>query len=244
MKIEKKEIHRKQFKKVSLVFKLIIFAVILIGIPLYIWFYQPQLLEDFSSIKSIESWLMKYKTAGGFVYLGMQVIQIIICIIPGQALQFAVGYIYGFWIGIILSIVGAVLGSVIVYYIARFLGKDAVHIFFGERKVTEMIDNMNSRKGLVITFIIFLIPGIPKDICSYAAGLSDLKLKPYLIVSLIARIPGMAGSLLIGHQIHTEEYTSAIIIVVVAVVLFLLGMIYRKQVINFVDRVCDRLLDM
>ena len=122
--------------------------------------------------------------------------------------------------------------------------KDAIHIFFGERKVTEIIDQMNSRKGLVITFIIFLIPGIPKDICSYAAGISDIKLKPYLIVSLIARIPGMAGSLIIGHQVGAGGYTNAIIIAAIAVVIFILGMIFRKQIISFVNRVCDRLLDM
>ena len=244
MKQEKKDTHRKQFKTISLVFKLILLAVILIGIPLYIWFFQHQLIDDFSSIRNMKAWLMDYKGISALVYLGAQILQIIICIIPGQALQFAAGYIYGFWIGLILSIIGAILGSIVVYYIARFLGKDAVHIFFGEKKVTEVIDHMNSRKGLVITFIIFLIPGIPKDICSYAAGISDIKLKPYLIISLIARIPGMAGSLLIGHQIGAGGYTSAIIIASIAVILFVIGMIFRKQIIEFVNRVCDKLLDM
>lgn len=244
MKQEKKDKHRKQFKTISLVFKLSLLAVILIGIPLYIWFFQHQLIDDFSSIKDMKAWLMEYSGISALVYLGAQILQIIICIIPGQALQFTAGYIYGFWLGLILSIIGAILGSIVVYYIARFLGKDAVHIFFGERKVTEAIDQMNSRKGLVITFIIFLIPGIPKDICSYAAGISDIKLKPYLIVSLIARIPGMAGSLLIGHQIGAGGYTSAIIISAIAVVLFVLGMFFRKQIIELVNRVCDRLLGM
>lgn len=239
-----KEKRNNKFKKISAVLKLLVFAVILIGIPAYIYFFQREFLSDFSSIKDMRLWLEQYKHVSMLVYVGAQVLQIIICIIPGQALQFASGYLFGFVPSMLLSIVGAAIGSVIVYYMARLLGKDAVHMLFGEKKVTEMIDNMNSPKGLIITFVIFLIPGVPKDLCSYAAGLSDLKLKPYLIVSLIGRIPGMVGSLIIGHQVGAGGYLSAGIIAAAAVVLCVLGVIFRKKIIDLIHRATDRLLEM
>ena len=234
-----KEKRNNKFKKISAVLKLLVFAVILIGIPAYIYFFQREFLSDFSSIKDMRLWLEQYKHVSMLVYIGAQVLQIIICIIPGQA-----GYLFGFVPSMLLSIAGAAIGSVIVYYMARLLGKDAVHMLFGEKKVTEMIDNMNSPKGLIITFVIFLIPGVPKDLCSYAAGLSDLKLKPYLIVSLIGRIPGMVGSLIIGHQVGAGGYLSAGIIAAAAVVLCVLGVIFRKKIIDLIHRATDRLLEM
>ena len=89
-----------------------------------------------------------------------------------------------------------------------------------------------------------MIPGIPKDLCAYAAGISEIRLKPFLILSLIGRTPGMAGSLLIGRQLQNEGYLSAAIIAGIALVLFILGMIFRKQVTEFFDKVYEKLHTM
>ena len=242
MKAEYNEINANKIKKVSSVLKLVLLGVILIAIPAVIYFCHPEMIDYFKDMNLLKETLSQYKMMSIFIYIGAQIVQIIICIIPGNALQFASGWLYGFWIGLLLSVIGAALGSAIVYYLARFLGHDAIHLLFGQRKVTEYIDKMNSPKGLIITFIIFLIPGTPKDLCSYVAGLSDIKLKPYLIVSLIARTPGMMGSLLIGQQVGEGSYIGAGIIAAVAVILFVLGIIFRKQVIDFCYKITDKLL--
>ena len=244
MKAEYNEINANKIKKFSSVLKLVLLGVILIAIPAVIYFCHPEMIDYFKDMNLLKETLSQYKMMSIFIYIGAQIVQIIICIIPGNALQFASGWLYGFWIGLLLSVIGAALGSAIVYYLARFLGHDAIHLLFGQRKVTEYIDKMNSPKGLIITFIIFLIPGTPKDLCSYVAGLSDIKLKPYLIVSLIARTPGMMGSLLIGQQVGEGSYIGAGIIAAVAVILFVLGIIFRKQVIDFCYKITDKLLNM
>ena len=244
MEQNKKDEYRNKYKIVSSVIKLALLAFILIAIPAYIYFFHHELLEDLSSIRNIEHWLMQYRAQSALVYIAAQIIQIIICIIPGQALQIAAGYLYGFWLGYLLSLVGALLGSVAVFYIARILGHDALHILFGERKITEMLDNMNSKRGMIIVFIIFLIPGIPKDLCSYAAGLSKMHLRPYLIISLIARSPGMMCSLAIGKQVMDGQYTSAIVIAVIVAVLFVIGLIFKDKVIHILDKAYDKLIGM
>ena len=179
-----------------------------------------------------------------FIYIGSQILQIVICIIPGQWLQFAAGYMYGFWLGYLYSLIGAFLGSVLTYYIAKILGHDAMHLIFGEEKIKSMLETLNSKKAVVLVFLIFLIPGVPKDLCNYVAGLSEMKLKPFLIVSLIGRSPGMMGSLLIGRQIYTGGYVSAAVIAAVAVVLFVLGLIFRKKITVFLDKCYERLMNM
>jgi len=244
MKNRDKREYREKFKKLSLVLKLVALAAILIGVPLYIYFGHHELLEDYSNIRDVETWLRQYKAQSALVYIGAQILQIIICVIPGQALQVAAGYIYGFWLAFALSIVGAFIGSVIVFYLAQFLGHDAMHILFGKRKITEMLDQLNSKKGMLIVFVIFLIPGIPKDLCTYAAGISNMHIKPFLILSLIGRSPGMMCSIAIGRQIMHGNYHSAIIIAVIVVILFIIGLLFRDKVITFFDKAYDKLIDL
>ena len=231
-------------RRVLAIVKLIALAVILVGVPLYIYFFQHDLIERFSDIKELENTLRSYRKESMLIYVGCQIFQVVLSVIPGQALQFAGGYLYGALLGLILSIIGIGIGSTLAYYIARLLGRDAIHLFFGKRKVTEMLDLMNSPKGLIVTFVIFLIPGIPKDLCSYAAGISTLKLRPYLIVSMVARIPGMLGCLFIGQQVGAGGYTSAAIIAAVALVLLILGVIFRKKILDTAYKLTDKLLNL
>ena len=240
---EKKE-YRKKVKTISSVLKLALLAAIIVAVPLYIYFCHHELLEDWSNLRNIEIWLLQYKKQSAFVYIAAQIVQIIICIIPGQALQLAAGYLYGFWLGFLLSIIGTFLGSVVVFYLAQILGHDAMHILFGQRKINDMLAKINSKKGMMLVFIIFLIPGIPKDLCTYAAGISEMKIKPFLILSLIARSPGMMCSLAIGRQVMHGYYTSAIVIAVIVIILFIFGVLFRDKILNFFDKIYDKLIQM
>lgn len=231
-------------RKILAVLKLIALAVILVGVPLYIYFFHHDLIDSFSNIKELEQTIRSYRSQSILIYIAAQVIQVVLSVIPGQALQFAGGYLFGTLLGLLFSVIGIAIGSTLAYYVARILGRDAVHLFFGKRKVTEMLDLMNSPKGLIVTFIIFLIPGVPKDLCSYAAGLSNLKLRPYLIVSMIARIPGMLGCLIIGQQVGAGGYTSAAVIAAIALVLLLLGVIFRKRILDTAYKLTDKLLNL
>ncbi|MCQ4635871.1 VTT domain-containing protein [Anaerovorax odorimutans] len=237
----KKERLRKRIKIFTTILKLALLLFILVGLPLYIYFFQPEIIERMSSLENVNAFFKQYKAQSIFVYIGAQIAQIVICIIPGQWLQFAAGYMYGFWLGFLFSLIGAAIGSVLTYYLAKLLGHDAMHLIFGEQKINEFIHKLNSKKAIVVVFLIFLIPGVPKDLCNYAAGISEMKLKPFLIVSLIGRSPGMMGSLLMGRQIEAGDYTGAIVIAVIAVVLFIVGIAMRKRLTVWLDKAYDKL---
>ena len=241
---ERKRNLRKKFKIFAAVFKMLIFLAIIVGIPLYLYFFQKDLINEFSSMENVHGLFEEYKTQGIFFYIGAQALQIIICIIPGQWLQFGAGYVYGFWLGYLFSLAGAFLGTIITYYVAKILGHDAMHLIFGEEKIQKMLVNLNSKKAVVLVFLIFLIPGVPKDLCNYVAGLSEMKLKPFLVVSLIGRSPGMMGSLLIGRQIYSGGYVSAAVIAAIAIVLCILGVVFRKKLTILLDKFYARLMKM
>lgn len=232
----------KKTKVILSLLKLTVLIIIIVAIPLYIYFFQKDMLSGLRSFDDVILLLEKYKTQSILVYIGVQVLQIVISVIPGQAFQFAAGYLYGFPLGLVFSIIGAFLGTVISFYLAKTLGKDAVHLLFGEDRMKYFIDRLNSRKAYTIVFLIYLIPGLPKDVMSYAAGISEMNAKAFLIISLVGRLPGMAGSLLIGSLYYTEHYTSMIIIAIAAVIAFCLCVMFRKKLSKYIDKFYEKIV--
>jgi len=223
-------------QKILAYVKLVFLFVIVIGLPAYIWFFQHQLIDSVSSVNKVQNLLNSNRMLSVPIYIGAQILQIVICIIPGQWLQMGAGLAWGFWLGCLYSIIGAAIGSFLTYYVAKLLGKDAMYFIFGQEKMDHYVERLRSRKAIIIVFFIFLIPGVPKDLCNYAAGVSEMKLKPFLAASLLGRIPGMMGSLLIGKNIAASSYISAIVIAVIALVLFVLGIIFHKHIFAFIER--------
>ena len=187
-------------KVIISVLKIFLLLIIVVGIPLYIYFFQRERLMEFDSFNAVVEHLGQYKLEAIPIYIGLQIIQIVISVIPGQVFQLAAGYLYTFLPALILSVTGAILGTMVSFYLALFLGSDFVHLFFGREKTLEYVEKLNSKKAYMAVFLIYLIPGIPKDVVSYAAGISEMKFKAFLILSVIGRLPGMMGSIMIGSM--------------------------------------------
>lgn len=241
MRPEKKNEIRKKIKIISTIIKLTLLLVLLVCIPLYLWFFQHDILKELSNIDHIKMLFAQYHTESLFIYIGLQILQIVISILPGQGLQFVAGLVYGFWPGFFLSMIGALAGSIITYYLAGFLGRDALHLLFGKRHIDDYLEKINSKKGFMLVFLIYLIPGVPKDLCTYVAGISHMKLKAFLVLSMIGRAPGIMGSLLIGREVGEGNYTSVIIISLIAIILFILGLKYHKKMSRWLDIIYDKL---
>ena len=133
---------------------MLIFLAIIVGIPLYLYFFQKDLINEFfRAWKTFTVFLRNIKLREIFFYIGAQALQIIICIIPGQWLQFGAGYVYGFWLGYLFSLIGALVGTVLTYYIAKVLGHDAMHLIFGEEKFRKMVNKLKQQKSRNNSFL-------------------------------------------------------------------------------------------
>ena len=221
--------------------KILLLILIVVGIPIYIWFFHGDWIKSFENIDDVVAFLEKYETQSIFVYIGLQIVQIVISIIPGQVFQMAAGYIYGFWPALLFAMTGALLGTTLSFMLAKALGRDFLHIFFGEEKMSYYIERLNSKKMYAIVFFLYLIPGIPKDMVSYAAGVSEIKFKPFIIISALGRLPGMIGCLLMGDMMMEENYTGAVIIGVFAVITFALCIIFRKKIHGLLDKFYEKI---
>lgn len=238
--IKKAEKENKRRVILSVV-KISMLVLIVVGIPLYLWFFHGDWIKSFENINDVVAFLEKYETQSIFVYIGLQIVQIVISIIPGQVFQMAAGYIYGFWPALLFAMTGALLGTTLSFMLAKALGRDFLHIFFGEEKMSYYIERLNSKKMYAIVFFLYLIPGIPKDMVSYAAGVSEIKFKPFIIISALGRLPGMIGCLLMGDMMMEENYTGAVIIGVFAVIAFALCIIFRKKIHGLLDKFYEKI---
>ena len=230
-------------KKVLSVIKLLILFGIVVALPVNIFFNHHDILERFENFNDILKFLEHYHWQSILVYIVIQTMQVIISIIPGQAFQFAAGYLYTFFPGLLFSLIGAVIGTTIAFHLAKILGSDAVHLFISQEKTAYYLERLNSKRAYTIVFFLYLIPGLPKDIICYAAGISEMKFKPFLILSMIGRTPGMAGSLLIGALYLREHYVLMGIIIVLAVIAFILCLIYRNKIHGYLDRFYGKIIN-
>lgn len=232
--------------RITSLIKLLILITVVIVIPVYVLIVKGDfisLLKDPSNIKNLASFLEEYKTESIFIYLGFQILQIIISVIPGQVFQMAAGYLYGFFGGLALSLLGALLGSTIAYYLAVFLGRDSLGLFIKRDTLDLWVKRLNTKKAYIIIFLLYLIPGLPKDLIAYPAGISRINIKAFLLLSLTGRLPAMAASVLIGALYEDQSYTAMIIIAVFSIVLFLICLFKRGEINRFIDSFYNKMSD-
>ena len=132
-----------------------------------------------------------------WLFFLIQVLQVVIAPIPGQAAAFAGGFMFGFWKGWGLTTLGLVVGSFIAMVLARWLGMSLVRKIVPD-SIIQRFDSVISDGGYMTFFMIFLLPALPDDAVCFLAGLTKLKLLPLTVVSLLGRAPGMAVLCLTG----------------------------------------------
>ncbi len=181
-------------------------------------------------------WVRSFGWLSALIYMLLQVMQVVIAPIPGEMVQMAGGYIYGTFLGTIYTEVGVVAGEIIVFSIVRLAGYPAVKIFFQADKLLRFDFLMNSQKTEMFLFFLFLIPGIPKDILTYVAGLTPIKPSRFFLITAIARFPGILGSVYMGSQFGRRDYVPVIIIGLIATVLFVVGVVFQRPIVNFIQK--------
>lgn len=135
--------------------------------------------------------LRKLGEGSEWLFVAIQVLQVVIAPIPGQAAAFAGGFIFGFWKGWGLTTLGLVIGSLIAMGLARLLGISLVRKIV-PASIIQRFDKVISDGGYMTFFMIFLLPALPDDAVCFLAGLTRLKLLPLSLVCLLGRAPGMA----------------------------------------------------
>lgn len=176
------------------------------------------------------AWVDGHGIWGRIAFVGMMFFQVVVAIIPGEPLEIAAGYAFGFWEGTLLCQIGIFLGSLTVFLFVRNWGIRVVEVFFPREKILSSKLLRDRRKRDALAFILMFIPGTPKDILTYCAGLTDMPLGTWLLISTIARIPSVVTSTIGGNALGLKDYWFALTVFAATLVLSLGGwLLYRRM---------------
>jgi len=213
-----------------------VLIVFFIGIFILAYFLGEDIYELFKDPAVLKSWIIDFGAYHILMFILVQIIQVIIFIIPGELVEIGAGYLFGTTLGSIYSILGIAIGSAVSFMIARFLGYDFVKKVVPKQMFNTLKDfiNKDERSGTVL-FLLFFIPGTPKDALAYFAGITPISYMKFILISMFARLPAIVFSAYIGANIGDKNYTLALIVAVISGLFFLIGFIYRNKILRWIS---------
>ncbi len=222
----------KKSKKVIIWFDLLILILFILLMTYLTVKFAPHITYLFEKPGRLRDLLASYGPISIPVFISFQIMQVVIAAIPGELVQVAGGYVYGTVFGTIYSVIGILLGTVIAFYISRILGFTLVKNFLPQKDLEKFTFLINNPKSEITMFLLFLIPGIPKDTLVYIAGFAPIKPKLFFIICMIARFPGILASSYIGANIQERDYLPVIVVSVIASILFIIGLLKKEVIVS------------
>jgi uncharacterized membrane protein YdjX (TVP38/TMEM64 family) len=187
-------------------FQLAVFGFILLGLLIVFVLWGPFLWSLLTDQERFKAWIESYGTYATLVFVAVQFIQVVIFVIPGEVTQVAGGYIFGTWLGLLLNYIGITLGALTAFILARLFEHAALDLLVARQTVRTFDRVVHGKSGFWPLFILFLIPGIPKDLLCYIAGLTPMHVVTFLVISTIGRFPGILLSSIFGDGLAERDW--------------------------------------
>ncbi len=208
-----------------------LFALFLIIGGLSWAIYATGLWEFFSSRQRLVAFLDSLGPFAVFGFVALQVLQVVLAPIPGEVTGLIGGYLYGPVVGVIWSTIGLTIGSYAAFALARVFGRPFVEKFV-EKSIMKRFDYLLHHKGAFLVFLLFLIPGTPKDYLCYILGLGHLSTTEFLVIGGVGRLFGtilltVGGDLIRHHQYRQFSLLAGITIIVIMAAMIFKGKLER-----------------
>lgn len=214
----------------ALIVLIVVGAAAAIVMPWMKTLYDPALREKFTDyVDSLGLW-------GYALMFGIQILQVVVAIIPGEPVELMAGALYGGLGGLALCLAGSTLASAAIFALMRAFGKSMLDRLFPRKKLEEFSFVKDSRKLEAVTLILFLLPGTPKDMLTYVAGTTPIPMARFLAISALARIPSVVSSTFIGDQVLSGNWYAALMITLATFLVGIAGIFWRERAIAFCRR--------
>ena len=193
------------------------------------WEYLPGLLAWLADARAARAFVADHAFASRLTMLGINIVQVLLAFLPGEPVELASGYAFGFWEGTALCLVASGLATSAIYWATRRWGWKLVGLFF-DRSLFDCFSWLKSAKRLeLIMLIVFLIPGTPKDFLTYFAGLTNMRFLPVVLIATFGRIPSIVTSTIAASAVGSGNWP--LVACTLAASAFLLavgGLMYRR----------------
>ena len=191
--------------------------------------WQGGLLHSLSNRERVVALLRAEGWKGPAICVAVQFVQVVVFVIPGEITQFASGYVFGAWKGFLFSAAGIMLGSAFNFVFARVVGRPTLEKIIPRRTMEKVDAALNHARGKSALFLLFLLPGMPKDVMSYGAGLSNLSFTEFVVISGLARSPALLASVVLGSQADQRDYRAMVVTGVVVVIAMGGAYLYERR---------------
>ena len=228
-------------QKLLRLLKIAIFIAIIAGIPLALFIIYPDFGSIITDRDAFAEFLAANEKQAGIIYILIVVVIAIIGVPIGQVINFAGVFVFGAPLTYLLTLIGTFIGTFIAFNIARYLGKEFVTMIFKEKNVEKFTKMLDTSKAYVVIVLIYLIPGFPKDAFTYAAGLSSLRALPFVLTALIARSPGMLGTMLFAHFISISNWVGVGIVVGIVAAFLVFVLLRHKRIFAYIENLHGKL---
>ena len=217
----KRDLSLKQQKIISIAS----FCLLLLTLVLLCALIGSPMVRFASDPGKFRQWVDSHGVWGMLAYMGMVALQVLAALIPGEPLEIAGGYAFGAVEGTLLCLLAASLGSAAVIFLVRRYGMRLVEVFFSREKIRSLRFLRSSPRRTFLFMLIFMLPGTPKDLLCYFAGLTDIKLPILLIICSLGRLPSIITSTAGGDALGEESYLFAVIIFAATLLVSVLGLL-------------------
>ena len=209
----------------------IAFFALMVIVVILIWPYIHEVFEPGGLGRVIDD-VRNAGPLGFLILLAMQFMQIVVAFIPGEVVQMAAGMMYGPWLGAAVILLGCIISSAFVFAVVHRLGAP----FVRDMVPTKYLDKFNafeeSGKLSIVEFILFLIPAMPKDTFTYLVPLTNMRMRDFLVLSNVGRIPGIVISTYAANGLVDGNITQSIIIFAVVAVIAIVAIVFRDKIMN------------
>lgn len=206
------------------------FLILIIAIAAYLFQYYDLHIYLTNTEKGIQ-FIKSFRPYSELIFILLQILQVLIAPFPGEATGFMGGYIYGVLLGTVYSTIGLSLGSWAAFLLAKTFGMPLVEKIF-KAETIKKYDHFVTHQGTYITFILFLIPGFPKDTLCYILGLSHMTFGIFMVISSIGRLLGTFFLSASGASLHNEQMVVFFILLIIGGLLFIWGVFHSKAIMD------------
>ena len=210
---------------------LILVAVMVILTIIFLPYLKPLATEE--GREEFKNWARGLGFGGWLITLGIQLLQIFVAFIPGEPVEIMLGVVWGSWGGMFTCLLGILIGTTVIYFLARKLGMSFIRKVVGTDDLTKYKFLRDKNKVELTVFILFFIPGTPKDALTYIAPMAPIHPVKYILIATFARIPSIITSTILGDSVVEGNYILAIVIFAITALISVLGIILGNKYIEY-----------
>jgi len=145
----------------------------------------------------VRAWVGRLGPWGALGIVILEVAQTLLAPLPGQAVGVVSGYFFGPWWGTLYAMAGLLAGSLLAFLLARHWGRPLFRRLVGDGAMARL-DRLAHRGGALLFLLLWLIPFTPDDIACFAAGLTPISTRRFLLLVTVGRLPGVLLSTWLG----------------------------------------------